>query len=133
MYQNLHQHLCQHFQALRWDPRLWSIVQSYFFMFNRRLLHVVLDGKSSEYYHIKTAVPEASTLGATLFCFILMIFLIILSMLIILLFTINKIELLGTELASNWTLLIGVGCGLFIPILKTLSLFHLLTKRTLCN
>ena len=104
---------------------------------SNRQLRVVLDGKSSQEYPVNAGVPQGSILGPT---FLMMSSVIFLSMLMILLSTLNVIRYLIFGNNWNWllnlnliyeTLWTGAGSGLLISMLKKLNSFCLTGLITL--
>ena len=90
---------------------------------------------------LESGVPQGSILSPTLFLsFLMMLFVILLSVLMILLFTLNVIRRLIHGNNWNWllnlnliymTLWTGAGSGLLIPMLEKLNWFHLTSLVTL--
>ena len=100
---------------------------------------MVLDGNSSQEYPVNAGVPQVSILGPTFFCYTLITFLTMLSVILLfMLMILFSIQSVIRHLISgnnvNWllnlnliyeTLLTGLRSGLLISMLGKLSWFRL--------
>ena len=121
---------------LRYLSQIFDLISSFL---SNRWLWVVLDGKSSQEYPVNAGVPQVSILGPTFFCYTLMTFLTMLSVILLfmlmILFSIqsvirhlisgNNVNLLLNLNLIYETLLTGLRNGLLISMLGKLSWFRL--------
>ena len=112
--------------------QIFGLISSFL---SNRWLQVVLDGKSSQKYPVNAGVPQGSIVGPhvsyyTLMTFLMMLSIILLSMLMILLSTLNAMRHLISGNNWNWPLNLnltyetpwtGAGSGLLIPMLVKLN------------